>query len=821
MLNTFAQSVIRWRWAIIFFTFLWVGLAASGMRHLGFTTDYRVFFSADNPQMMDFDALQNTYDKSDNILFIITPQDGEVFTQQTLASVEWLTEQAWQIPYSIRVDSITNFQHTRARGDDLEVAPLVENANQQSGLDLEQVRTIALDEPSLYQRLINDETTVTGINITVQLPGNSPDEVPEAAQFARNLAEQLRQQNSNLTVGLSGMVMFNNAFGENAKGDMGKLVPLMFLVIILGLGLLLRSVSATVGSTLVIFLSILAGMGVFGWSGYKISPPSASAPNIILTMAVADSVHFLLTFLFVLRGGTGHANAQAITKVEAIVESLRINVQPIFITSVTTVLGFLALNFSEVPPLVHLGNVVAVGVTAAFILSLTFLPALMAVLPIKVSANVKNTPTQADGLATKGQVHFGFVPNFLERFGDWVIVKRRGLLWGGALLTLVLLSQIPRNEFNDDYVKYFDPRTEFRQDTDYAIEHLLGPNRIEYSLDSGREAGVSAPTFLEDVQRFVDYLQSQDEVVHVSSVLDTLKRLNKNLHGDNSDWYRLPDTQALAAQYLLLYEMSLPYGLDLNHQINVSKSATRVVVTFDAMTTAQMLALETRFDRWLLDNTPDLQAKAASSNLMFSHIGQRNTRSMLTGAALALVGISLLLMLTFRSVKLGLISLIPNLIPVAMAFGLWGLMVGQVGLSLAPVVAMTLGIVVDDTVHFLSKYLRARREKGFDAPQAVHYALNTVGPAMIVTTLVLVAGFLILTLSNFKLNTDMGLLTAVTFAIALLVDFLLLPPLLILVDGTDNDSENDNDLVKRIDDKSTETTAEQAFNLPQGTHARV
>ena len=164
---------------------------------------------------------------------------------------------------------------------------------------------------------------------------------------------------------------------------------------------------------------------------------------------------------------------------------------------------------------------------------------------------------------------------------------------------------------------------------------------------------------------------------------------------------------------------------------------------------------------------------------MFAHIGDRNIRSMLKGTSIALVIISMILIFALKSLKLGLLSLIPNLAPVGVAFGIWALVVGQVGLSLSVVAAMTLGIVVDDTVHFLSKYLRARREQGLNAQDAVRYAFHTVGVALWVTTIVLVAGFLVLAQSAFELNSGMGLLTAITIAIALFIDFLFLPPLLI------------------------------------------
>ena len=290
---------------------------------------------------------------------------------------------------------------------------------------------------------------------------------------------------------------------------------------------------------------------------------------------------------------------------------------------------------------------------------------------------------------------------------------------------------------------------------------------------------MSEPDFLQKVQAFADWYRQQPGVKQVSVIADTFKRLNKNMHGDDANWYKLPQERNLAAQYLLLYEMSLPYGLDLNNQVNLNKSATRVSVSLETISTSEILALEQRAINWMEKNAPELVTQGASPSLMFSNIGMRNIKSMLTGTVVALIVISMILIFALRSFKLGMLSLIPNLAPAGMAFGVWALLVGEVGLSISVVAAMTLGIVVDDTVHFLSKYLRARREQGLNAEDAVRYAFSSVGIALWVTTLVLVAGFMVLAQSHFQLNSGMGLLTAVTISIALFIDFLFLPPLLI------------------------------------------
>ncbi|GAB4347213.1 MAG: MMPL family transporter [Gammaproteobacteria bacterium] len=759
MVRSYAEWVVRRRWRVIVTSLLLVVAATSGARLLQFTADYRVFFGEDNPELQAFEKLQNTYTKNDNVMIVLAPRDGDVFTRKTLAAVEWLTNEAWQIPYSNRVDSLTNFQHTRAEEDDLIVEDLVIGAEELSDDDLERIRRVALSEPLLADRIVSGRGHVTAVNVVVQLPGDDAGkEVPEVVSHVRGLAERLEARFPDIEIHLAGIVMMNNAFPEASFQDMRTLVPAMFAVVILSLGLLLRFVSGTAVTVLVIVGSITGAMGLAGWLGIRLTPPSSAAPTMILTLAVADCVHILATFLYEMR----HRGKD---KYRAMVESLRVNMQPIFLTSLTTAIGFLSMNFSDAPPFHDLGNIVAMGVTIAFLLSVTLFPALVVLLPVNVKAH------------PPGESHI------MERVADWVVANRRPLFWGVGAVMVVLIAFLPRNELNDEFIKYFDESFEFRRDTDFVTANLIGTYFFDYSLESGEPGGISNPAFLKKVEEFAQWWRAQPETMHVNTLTDTLKRLNKNLHGDDPAWYRLPDDRELAAQYLLLYEMSLPYGLDLNNQINVDKSATRMTVTFHSLSTSGVLEMEQRAQRWLEENAPELSGSLVSSpTIMFAHIGARNIRSMLVGTTVALLLISAVLIVALRSWRIGLLSMIPNLAPAGMAFGAWGLLVGQVGLSLSVVATMSLGIVVDDTVHFLSKYLRARREKGLDAVDSVRYAFATVGMALWITTLVLIAGFGILAFSGFELNAGMGLLTAVTIGIALAADFLFLPPLLMKIE---------------------------------------
>ncbi|GMR04635.1 MAG: MMPL family transporter [Thermodesulfobacteriota bacterium] len=756
--RAYAAWVIRWRWPVLIACILAALIAGLGIRYFEMTADYRVFFNADNPELKAFNAFEDTYTNTDNVLFVLQPGDKDVFTRKTLEVVRGLTEDAWQIPYAIRVDSITNFQHTEALGDDLTVSDLVEDAGALTDGELTRVRDIALGEPALVNRLISADGSTTGVFVTLQFPGDDHTaHLPLSVKRAEEMAAGLRAENPGMTVALTGMAAMSNALTEASDRDLQTLVPVMYLVIIIFLLLLLRSVTGTVATLLVISLAVTTAVGLSFWFGMKMTTASAVAPIVILTLAIADCVHILMYTFSEMRAGR--------TRNEALAESLRVNTEPVFLTSLTTTIGFLSLNFSDSPPFHDLGNIAAMGVVAAWVFSMAFLPAFISILPLRVRDRVEGRKV------------------FMERFGDFVVKRRKPLFWSITALTLLLVAFIPRIELNEQFVEYFDYSIPFRAETEFAAKNLSGPYIIEFSIDSGQEGGIANPEYLKRLEAFAIWLRAQPEVTHVNTFTDVMKRVNKSMHGDNQAWYRLPDKRNLAAQYLLLYEMSLPYGLDLNSQVSIDKSASRLTITTKNLKTRQIRDFTARAESWLVDNgLPSMRAKGTGTTIMFALLIDRNVRSMLKGTAFAFLLIALTLIVALRSIKLGLISLASNFIPVALTFGLWAILVGEMGIIASVITATSLGLIVDDTVHILSKYNRAKREHRFGTHDAVRYTFAHVGTALWATTLILVAGFTVLSFSSFKINSDMGVLTSITLVFALMADFLLLPPLLMYID---------------------------------------
>ena len=756
---SYGEWLLKYRLLILGLVTALTLLSASGAQFLYFDNDYRVFFGKENPQLKAFEQIQQTYTKIDNVNFAVDPIAGKANTPEVLSAVEELTDIAWQLPFSIRVDSLSNYQHTEVDGDDLIVRDLYIDAVSITADEQALVDRVSTTEPALAGKIHDKQHRATSVNATIQMPGKSADEVNVVAAAAREMAAEIETKH-NVKIRLGGVIFLNNAFAESSMLDMATLVPAMYLVILIVAYLLLRSIMATVLVLFVVVPSIMVAMGAGGWMGIGLTPPSASAPTIITTLAVADSIHLLVSMFNRMRAGYSQR--------DSLLYSLRVNGKPIFLTSLTTALGFLSMNFSDSPPFHDLGNITAIGVMAAWIYSIVLLPILISFVPLKSKATLAKLDDK------------------MGKLGAYVASRYKSVLTVSVIISVAILSLIPLNEINDDFVKYFDESVQYRQDTDWISTNLTGVNQVQFSLPAGESNGVSDPAFIEKVSDFTAWAHNEPVVTHVQSISDTFKRLNRDLNGGDPAFYRVPDTRELAAQYLLLYELSLPFGLDLNNQLDISKSSTQVIVTIDDMTTNELRAWIARAESYLADEL-DFNLTAVGPTVMFAYISERNVQSMLLGTLVAVFLISGVILIALRDVRLGIISLVPNLLPAALAFGLWGLFVGQVNMAVAVVAGMALGVVVDDSVHFLSKYQIARRELKLSAHDAVISAFNGVGTALVVTTLILTAGFAILAQSTFGVNSYMAMLTGIALVIALIADMTLLPALLIALDKNKKD----------------------------------
>jgi uncharacterized protein len=750
----YAAWIFRFRWLVIAISVVVVAAFGYGATYLRINPDSRLFFSPDSPELKALENLENTYSKTNSVVIILLPRSGNVFTRDTLSAVAEATTKALQIPYAVRADSITNYKYSSGKGDDFIVNDLVPDPESLTDADLQAIRDKALGDALLVNQMVSAKGDVAAVHVQVIRTDSNLASVEKIARSAREIAQDIRARHPNIEVRLSGGVLADVAFAEAARADSNFLTPLMVVLVVLTLWLGLRSVYSMIATMAVVIMSMIVAVGWAGWAGLIMNSITVGAPIMSMTLAIADCVHVL--------AGAGQLQRKGHDQRSAIVESLRLNWTPILMTTVTTVVAFLAVNFADSPPINDVGNIVAVGVTAAWVLCVTFFPALLIVLPAP-----KRLPVLSD-------------PRFLTFMSRKIISWRTPILVGSAIVVCFLAIGIGRMKFDDDIIKYFSKDFEFRKDTEVLQNRLTGLHRLVYSVPAKEEGGVIDPKYLNTLDEFGNWLRKQEHVTYVSTIAEIIKRLNRDMHDGNPDFFRIPASRELAAQYLLLYEMSLPAGHDLNDHIDIAKSSSVVGVKLANVTSEQIRELARRGEEWLAQN--GYPAPATGLSVMYSHMTRNNIKSMVLGTVVELIVISFLMIFMLRNVKIGLISLVPNLLPAAMAFGLWGWMGFEVNLAISAVAAITFGIIVDDTIHSLTKYMRARRDLRMDPPAAVEYTYIHAGDPMLLTGATLILGFGVLAFSGFAVTHQLGLLSASIIALAIVADLVLLPPLLLLID---------------------------------------
>jgi uncharacterized protein len=756
--HTFLVSVVDHPWRVILATLLATLCFGYFLQFVGPSMSYKDLFGADFPLLVEYERLQSEYTNDESLLFLIEAKEGDAFAPALLSGVAKLTQELWKTPYSIRVDSITNHQHTEASGDDLTVADMFKQPEDMAVSEIARLRAIAIRDPLTVNRVVNPQGNALSLVISFSLPNQAIGEKPEIMAFVNARADEFRANFPDANVYVGGLIGLDATFLELSTQESALFLLMNVLLVVVLMTLFLKRLKPLLASILIFFLSIAVAMALSGLMGWKITPFTASVPTVVLIIAVADCIHIITAFV--------HRLNRGIDQREALIEALSANARPVIITSVTTAIGLMTLNFSSSLSVAALGSMSAAGVMAACLLSLTLLPALLSLGTHK--SGVRKPLIREEQFAS---------------FASGLYRSRIAVLLISAGLAATLIYGLAQNSYNEYFPHSLAEHIPWRQANDFGEKQFGSAYNFSFSIDAGGPGQVAEPEFLAKVDELTNWLRGLPEVTYAKSITDTLKSLNRNLHGDDDAFYRLPEDREQAAQYLLLYETSLPYGLELTDRVNLEKSATKVFAAFAAMSSSEIIAYERVLNEWLDANMAEMNVTWSGVQLMSSHLIDADGRGLTVGAFSGLFVISLLLMVLMRSVRIGLLSMVPNIFPAVFGFGVWGFLHGEIGMGVSVAAGITIGIIVDDTVHFLAKYTSGKSEHGMSSLEAVTYALQQVGPAIVFTTIVLVSGFLaVAAITDLTFNGYMGLVTAMVLSFALLLTLIVLPVLLMMFD---------------------------------------
>lgn len=753
-----SKFIINNRIVFIFSCLVLVLILGRGITSVVFDPDMERFFPKGHPATSLSYEIDETFIRTDNLVIAINAKNNSIFTKKTLSLIESLTEKSWTVPYSIRVDSLTNYSYVRSVDDDLLVEPFIENAVSLEDSFIKQREKIVEEEEIIFGSLISKDKKTTVISIIVDPP--NPDaniKLIDTVEYMLEYVDEAKSNHPELDIRVLGTPYQEYISPKMVLSEMPIVMPSMLLLILVSVFFLLRSVFAVLATILVIVLSLIATFGSVGYIGNALNQMVITIPILIITLALADCVH--LFSIFFQQRVKGHSSK------ESMIRSLELNLQPLFLTTLTTCIGFLSFNVLDVPPLQDLGNFVSIGIAMAFIFTIFFAAPLFSFFEIKAPKSVNQ------------QI------NLSRKIAKFSLKNSKTLLWSVPLASLLLICLIPLNVLDENPTQMYDEGfTSFSADTLWLDEMLGVTFPVSFKANSNN-GSVSEPEFLKKIDNFVKWLETQDEVNHVTSLAHTMKNLNKSMHGDDPEWETIPESEELSSQYLFFYEMSLPMGLDLNSSISQDRASTKISANLDDMSGKDFLKFDKKVRAHIQENNlTEIISPAAGFRVVFSHISMVIVNSLLFGVFLGLLSITLLLGLFFRSIPFGVLSAFPNVLPIAAAFGIWALYDGQVGFMVAVGMGSTLGIIVDFTVHLLSKYDLARREMGQSPEEAVVFAFESVGFALIVMTIVISLGFLVLNLVNFMPLHDFARFSTISFLMALIIDFLLFPNLLVRFD---------------------------------------
>ncbi len=728
-----------------------VGIAcAPGLLLLETSADTRVFYG-DNVYHQDLKDFEAKFQQNNNILLLLR-RDGVpvIESSEFVAAIRSATASGWRLPHVLRVESLATYPHATAREGEFELTPVLDVVCPDVCIA---ERGSLLSDPVLTGRLISEDATTAGVYLAFDLPYASTTAIGAITGAVRSLAAQLAEETPGLTVQFVGSITMMDAFNEAAQRDAGLLVPLVLVVMMLVLVVLLGELKL-VGILLAtgVYGAIVA-MGLAGWLGIQLNAATSIAGVIVITLTIASGLHLMITFLRQRMRADVPGNV-------AVQIAVDLNWRPMLLTTATTLLGLLSMNFADSPPLGVLGNLVSIGLVAAT-------SALLLVVP-SILKRIRHVTL----LATN---------ELLPRAIAWLAQRRgNGLPLFVALIVAGSIAGVSRISLNDDFVGYFDSSFEFRRAAEFARAHLGGPNYIDIEIKSGSPEGIYDPRYIEVVAALTQWLRAKPLVANAVSVADVVTQLSESFTGSRSVTHLSRDE---IAQYILTYELSLTAGQDLEDFLDKQRSSTRLSTLLSGGDSQAVIELESQIYAWFAANSPsDYAIVVTGINVPVAHTSILNAQSMLKGLLGSLLLIALLMGVYFRSVRIVILTIPAIFVPIAMGFGLWGWLVGEIGLASSVIAAMTIGIIIDDAIHMIYRYRHARATLKESPDAAAAATINTVGMAIVSTSVALATGFVLLGLSGFEINRSLGLCTTFIVLSGLAVHLLLMPKVLVWID---------------------------------------
>lgn len=748
--DRFVNFVVDRPWMALLCAFLLVAALFPGGQHIRADFSYRVWFAGDDPLIVEFDAFERRFGNDESTMVVMHSPSG-IFDEDSAKLLVDLTERMWKMPDVVRVDSLANFNWVHADGDDILVERLLPDDEPLTAAFLEQRRAAALGHETLPGWLISEDGRTTVLFATLKPALDSALDHSVSVEAMKGLVAEL--QAGDHVFHLTGGGPLSYFFKTTSTSDLQRLLPIVFGLTIVFLVVMFRRAAGVALPLVVVLLSVFGTMVTTGWLRIPLSNMTTILPQVVMAIAIADSVHILVNYFRGLSSGLERKEAARYT--------LKKNLQPTVLTTMSTMAGFLSFSTASVQPIAHLGVLAAIGTLLAWVFTYLVLGPLTVLLPLKARGPKIDDLYAASPLS--------------NRMADRLIGSRVPITAAAGLLTAVAIGFAIKSEVNSDPYKYFAAGTPLRVASDFIEAHVGGSLATEMVIDSGSPEGIKDPTFMKSVERYQAWIEAKPFVSKATSIVDIIKSMHRSFNAGDQAFYTVPDDRRAIAELNMLYTMGLPQGMNINDRVALKNDAIRLTSFWTIHDSKTVLAAIDEIVAKASDF--GLEAHITGKGQLWQRMNPYVVRSFVVSLITAIVLMSMLLIVAFKSVELGLLAMVPNGVPLILGAGLLAALGKPLDVGTVVVFSVCLGIAVDDTVHFLSNYGRLR-EQGRTARDAIAQVFTHTMPALVTTTVVLVTGFGAFAFATFMPNQWFGIMVATILSFALVADAVLLPALL-------------------------------------------
>jgi len=744
MMKDYINFLDRYKYQIIIISTLIVAVLSISLKDLAYEGSYRIWFDKESQIIKKYDNFRNTFSGDDTFIISFKDEDG-IFTKKAVDTILELTQQFKLIDGVRKVDSLTNYQYISSEDDDI----IVENFLYDDS-NLSQKREVAIKDKLILNQLISKDAKTTMLAVRLSSDTGADEEVNIYVFKKLQKILKKKEDQTGYRFYITGAPAITASLVTISQSDAMILMPLAVVVVVLFLFLIFRSFIGILVPSVVIVLTFLTVLSIQILLGYKLNNFTVNIPSFITAIAIADAMHLYLAWIYYKVKGNKTKHSLFL--------ALRSNIKPMAMTSFTTAVGFATLGFSAIEPISTLGIAVTCGAIIAFIFSITIAPSIL--LTLKEDHKVK--PVKLFNLIN------------LKGYGKFITNHDKKIVLGFLTLFTIILIGLINLKIDSNSIKYFAKDTVVREGSDFIEKDLTGSMIYEIILDSKEKEGAKDPNFLNSIIKFEDALKKEfNNIRFITSLKDIVERLQHTVTPEANT--TLPKDKNLVAQYLLLYSMSLPQGMEINDKLDTSERFLRVTINVNLVDTSKDLQMIEWIKKWWNENTKysaDVQGQTA----IFAYMQNSVTDTLINSITATLLIVAISMFFIFKNFKMLWIFILPNIAPILLVAGIMGYLDIHIDIGVAISAAVILGIAVDDTIHFFSKYFDAIKSKSFE--ESIDYILSHSGNAMILTTFILSVTFAIFAVSNFIPNVNFAIVTVTALNIALLLDLVLLPALL-------------------------------------------